>query len=72
MDMEKGIRFHYFDLTEADSKDFLLRMCVEQGYVPSTCLLAGIVVWDEMKKGEDPCGGCNCDRAKCHGRARLS
>ncbi len=59
---------HYFDQAKADDDDMQLRMCINQGYVPPTCLLGGVIVWSLMIKGEDPCAGCNCDRAKCYGR----
>ena len=61
-------RLHYFDLDRADPADFKLGMAKMQGYVPELCLLAGIVVIDEISKGHDPCTGCRCDRAKCKGR----
>jgi hypothetical protein len=62
------MKLHYFDQEQADQDDTLLRLCIQQGYVPATCLLSGMVVWDEKHKGRDPCAGCHCDRAKCHGR----
>lgn len=47
-------------------------MCVKQGYVPSTCTLDGELVWMLVRKGEDPCAGCNMDRAVCKGRPRRN
>ena len=63
-------KLHYFDQEKADAADFLLKAAKNQGYVPDTCLLGGVVVMDEMRKGHDPCAGCNCIRSKCGGRAK--
>lgn len=65
-------KLHYFDDDKADATDLLLQMCIGQGYVPNTCLLAGRVVIEEVNLGRDPCGGCNGPRAKCYGRPRKS
>lgn len=50
-------------------------MMIQQGYVPKTCTMpaewAGAVIYSEVAKGRDPCAGCNEDRAKCGGRARV-
>lgn len=62
------MRLHYFDLDAADPADITLTMCTRQGYVPRTCLLAGVIVWQEMQQGKDPCAGCQGPRDKCHGR----
>ena len=35
---------HYFSQDQSDTDDFQLKMCIRQGYVPSTCLLGGAVV----------------------------
>lgn len=59
---------HYFDDEKVDRDDALLQLCVQQGYVPPTCLLGGIVVWVEVKDGRDACAGCHGPREKCHGR----
>ncbi|KKL05280.1 hypothetical protein LCGC14_2607630 [marine sediment metagenome] len=59
---------HYFDKEKADPMDIQLKMCIRQGYVPATCLLAGAVVYSEVVRGNDPCAGCQCDRKKCEGR----
>lgn len=59
---------HYFDKEEADPNDIQLKMCIQQGYVPSTCLLAGAIVYGEVARVNDPCAGCQCDRGKCKGR----
>ena len=63
--------FHYFDKGLADPNDFQLKMCIQQGYVPEACLLAGFVVLDLVKAGKDPCEGCQCDRVKCGGRTDI-
>lgn len=62
--------FHYFDQDKADVNDIRLQMAIHQGYVPSTCLLSGLIVMDEVFNQRDPCAGCNGPREKCHGRLR--
>jgi len=62
------VKLHYFNQEKADESDIQLKMAKGQGYVPEGCLLAGIVVMDEVNKGNDPCAGCNCERGKCDGR----
>lgn len=47
------------------------QMCVQQGYVPSTCILDGQMVWLLVKDGKDPCKGCNANRNICKGRAYV-
>ena len=59
---------HYFEQTGADKDDIHLAMAKAQGYVPQTCLLCGIVVMDEVTRGEDACAGCTGPREKCQGR----
>jgi len=60
-------RLHYFDDETASPSDTLLKMMIQQGYVPATCLLGGRTVWSEISGGFDPCSGCNGPREKCHG-----
>ena len=64
------MKFHYFDQDKADENDLQLKMAIQQGYVPFTCLLSGIIVMSEIILHKDPCGGCNGPREKCHGRAK--
>uniref|UniRef100_A0A6M3LVN1 Uncharacterized protein n=1 Tax=viral metagenome TaxID=1070528 RepID=A0A6M3LVN1_9ZZZZ len=59
---------HYFEQTKADEDDFMLEMAKQQGYVPKSCLLGGMVVMALTREGKSPCSGCNCDRKKCEGR----
>lgn len=61
---------NYFDEEEAPASDHLLAIAKLQGYVPRGCLLVGQVVMGLVNRGEDPCSGCNSDRAKCAGRPR--
>jgi hypothetical protein len=64
---------HYFDQAQADIDDIHLRMCIAQGYVPSTCLLGGVLVWNLMNEGKNPCDGCKGPREKCKGKSiRIS
>lgn len=62
------MKVHYFNQEIADQDDFNLKLAIEQGYVPSTCLLGGIVIMDEIGLGNDPCSGCNGPRLICQGR----
>ncbi len=59
---------HYFEQDASDSDDIHLMMAKNQGYVPKTCLLGGIVVMDEIQNARHPCDGCACPREKCHGK----
>lgn len=43
-------------------------MCVQQGYVPSTCTMEGQMCWLLVQEKGDPCEGCNENRSKCNGR----
>lgn len=46
-------------------------MMIKQGYVPATCTLhesyAGLLIYNEIKRGRSPCDGCNEDRSICKG-----
>lgn len=59
---------HYFEQDAADSDDIKLKMLIHQGYVPATCLLGGMIVWNEVAHQRDPCAGCEGPRNKCNGR----
>ncbi len=61
---------HYFNKENADPNDLQLRMAIQQGYVPQTCLLGGVVVMSIINESKDPCVGCECDRNKCNGRPK--
>ena len=61
-------RFHYFDQAQADPQDVQLRMAIGQGYVPAGCLLAGDLVMEMTRKGQDACSGCQGPRERCQGR----
>jgi hypothetical protein len=62
---------HYFDQDRPDSDDIMLRLCVEQGYVPRGCLLGGQIVWGLVNQRADPCRGCAGSREKCRGRLEV-
>ncbi len=49
--------------------DILKEMCVQQGYVPPTCVMDGQFCLMLVQKTGDPCKGCNADREKCKGRS---
>jgi len=61
---------HYFD-GNVDADDINLKMAIGQGYVPSTCLLGGMVVISLVNEGQDPCRECEGPRNLCHGRAHV-
>ena len=61
---------HYFDQEKPDADDILLNMAKGQGYVPSSCLLGGMIVMDELNKGNNPCWGCDGPRHLCKGTAK--
>ncbi len=69
--MSDVLRFHYFDLEEADPADALLGMAKMQGYVPQTCLLGGATVMNQVYKHVNPCIGCNGPREKCKGGGKT-
>ncbi len=52
------------------------KMMIEQGYVPSTCILdakiAGPLIWSEINAGRSPCQRCNMDRNVCLGKAKQN
>ncbi len=61
-------KLHYFNQEKSDPDDIQLKMAIRQGYVPSTCLLNGRVIWTEITEGRDPCAGCKGPREQCKGR----
>lgn len=63
---------HYFEQDAPDGDDWYLKMAVQQGYVPPTCLLGGRVVMSETNAGRDACAGCEGPREKCHGRPKRT
>jgi len=44
------------------------QMCIQQGYVPSTCTMEGQMCWLLVNSQGDPCKGCNANRKICNGR----
>ena len=53
-----------------EKEDIMLKLCVNQGYVPPTCLLSGQLVFHITGGSGDPCKGCNHDREICKGRPK--
>jgi hypothetical protein len=51
-----------------ETVDEMLPLLVRQGYVPSTCLLPGMLVFHLVNSGKDPCFGRDHDRSICKGR----
>ena len=41
--------------------DEMLKLCVNQGYVPADCIMDGMPVYLLIKDGKNPCCGCNGD-----------
>ena len=39
----------------------MLKLCINQGYVPSDCKLDGMLVFLLVGDGRNPCDGCNVD-----------
>lgn len=39
----------------------MLKICIEQGYVPSECKMDGMLIWLLINEGRNPCDGCNAD-----------
>ena len=66
--IEDKVLPHYFDLGKASTKDTLLAVCKDQGYVPYTCLLGGSIVMGAVRENKDPCEGCSGERSTCRGR----
>lgn len=62
------MRLHYFALPGADDDDVALGAAKIYGYVPTTCLLGGAIVWANVAAGNDPCAGCHGPRQRCGGR----
>jgi len=63
-------RPHYFDDPDDTAKDadLVLAACIQQGYVPERCRMAGFMVLGLINQQEDPCAGCHCARERCGGR----
>lgn len=58
--------------TESNDKDVIKDLCVDQGYVPKTCLLPGpIILYATGGKSGDACKECYHDRNVCFGRPRT-
>jgi hypothetical protein len=63
------MKLFYASVEEANSaNDMRRQMAIQQGYVPATCILAGMVIMNEIGEHNDHCAGCYLDRAICHGR----
>lgn len=65
------MKAHYFEQEEPDADDIMLAMAKIQFYVPSGCLLGGVVVMAETQEGRSACWGCNGPRDKCGGKPRV-
>ena len=48
------------------------QMCIQQGYVPSTCTMEGQMCWLLVNSHGDPCKGCNANRNICKGRTYVN
>jgi len=65
------MKAHYFHQEKPDEDDIKLKLVIQQGYVPKTCLLSGRLVWHLVMDGEDPCKGCEGPRERCLGRSKI-
>ena len=62
------MELQYFEDGQIDNDDIQHKMAVNQGYVPQTCRLGGMIIMNAINQSLDPCKGCHCDRSECHGR----
>ena len=51
-----------------DKDGMMRKMCAQQGYVPEKCTMDGFQIMALVNGGDNPCEGCNEDRAKCGGQ----
>lgn len=58
----------YYDQTEPDADDALLKEAIAAGVVPSGCLNGGVMVAELANGNEDPCSFCAGPRDRCGGR----
>ncbi len=42
-----------------NKEDGMLKLCIQQGYVPSHCVMDGRLVFAMISSGVTPCAGCN-------------
>lgn len=49
--------------------DAMLKLCIEQGYVPSNCQLNGTILFLLIREGCNPCLGCNVE---CEYRKKVT
>jgi hypothetical protein len=52
--------------------DHVQAVAIMLGEVPAACTLPGSIVLAAKQRGEDPCAGCNDDRAVCGGRPKRN
>ena len=50
--------------------DVGLELAKDHGYVPSTCVLNGVLALIAVKKGMNPCYGCDGPRGVCNGKPK--
>ncbi len=53
-----------------NSEASLKESVINQGYVPETCTLPGVIIWGLMSSDKDPCDGCTQLRSVCNGRQK--
>lgn len=46
-------------MSKETTKDEMLNLCIQQGYVPPKCTLTGTIVFGLVQEGKNPCIGCN-------------
>lgn len=62
---------NHFNNPAGATSDTMLRLCVQQSYVPPACLLGGQIVLGLVNAGKNPCSGCRGPRHVCGGRPFL-
>jgi len=53
-------------------KDMYKNMCVQQGYVPSTCTMDWELCWLLVNNQGNPCISCNADKSICKTKNNIS
>lgn len=67
------MKLHYFRQSKPDADDRDLYAACVMGYVPTGCLLGGVVLWKIIRAGERPCDLClGGPRARCGGTPALT
>lgn len=66
------MKLNYFNQALPDEDDRLLRLAIDEGSVPPTCLLGGPIIEQAVREGQNPCHTCQGPRERCGGAPRAS